>query len=111
MMPQIRLSTALQQPEWSDTSQLRRVREMLASRPPLVRAGDVQLLRSLLAEVAARRALVVQAGDCAEDTEDCTPVHVSRKAAVLDVLAGTLKMISHKPVIRVGRIGGQFGKP
>jgi 3-deoxy-7-phosphoheptulonate synthase len=111
MMSQIRLSMALQQPQWSDASQLRRVAEMLASRPPLVRAGDVQLLRSLLSDVAAGRSLVVQAGDCAEDTEDRTPVQVSRKAAVLDVLAGTLKMISHKPVLRAGRIGGQFGKP
>ena len=111
MMPQIRLSEALQQPEWSDTSQVRRVGEILASRPPLVRAGDVQILRSLLAEVAAGRSLVVQAGDCAEDTEDCTPTHVSRKAALLDVLAGKLRMITHKPVLRAGRIGGQFGKP
>lgn len=111
MIPQIRLGRALQQPDWSDTAQVRRVAEVLASRPPLVRAADVQKLRSLLAEVAAGRSLVIQAGDCAEDTEDCTLVHVSRKAAVLDVLAGTLRMISDKPVLRAGRIGGQFGKP
>lgn len=111
MMPQIRLSTALHQPQWSDAAQVRRVGKLLESRPPLVREADVQLLRSLLADVAAGRSLVIQAGDCAEDTEDCTPVKVTRKAAVLDVLAGTLKMISHKPVLRVGRIGGQFGKP
>jgi 3-deoxy-7-phosphoheptulonate synthase len=111
MMPQIVLGTALQQPQWSDTGQVRRVAEMLASRPPLVREADVRTLRSLLADVAAGRGLVVQAGDCAEDTEDCTPAKVARKAAVLDVLAGTLKMIAHQPVLRAGRIGGQFGKP
>lgn len=111
MMPRIRLSKALQQPEWSDASEVRRVGEMLASRPPLVRAGDVQILRSRLAEVAAGRSLVIQAGDCAEDTEDSTSMHVSRKSAVLDVLAGVLRMASNKPVLRVGRIGGQFGKP
>lgn len=111
MMPQIRLSTALQQPEWSDTAQVRRVGEMLASRPPLVRAADVQTLRSQLADVAAGRALVLQAGDCAEAADECTPTQVSRKAAMLDVLAGTLRMIAHKPVVRAGRIGGQFGKP
>jgi 3-deoxy-7-phosphoheptulonate synthase len=110
MMSQNRLTKALQQPEWSD-SQVQLVAEMLASRPPLVRAGDVQKLRALLAEVAAGQALVVQAGDCAEDTEDCTPTHVSRKSAVLDVLAGALKMISTKPIVRAARIGGQFGKP
>ena len=111
MMPQIRLSSALQQPDWSDTSQVRRVGEMLASRPPLVREADVRSLRALLAEVAAGRALVLQAGDCAENAEECSQVQVSRKTAMLDVLAGTLRMIAHKPVVRVGRIGGQFGKP
>ena len=111
MMAQIRLSRALQQPEWSDASQVRRVGEVLASRPPLVRPADVQQLRSLLADVAAGRSLVVQAGDCAEDTDDCTPVHVSRKTAVLDVLAGALRLAGNKPVLRAGRIGGQFGKP
>lgn len=110
-MPAIRLDAALQQPEWSDVSQVQRVKEVLASRPPLVRPADVRTLRALLAEVAAGNSLVVQAGDCAENPEECTPEHVSRKSAALDVLAGALKMITHKPVLRVGRIGGQFSKP
>jgi 3-deoxy-7-phosphoheptulonate synthase len=111
VMPDIRLRTALQQPEWSDVSQVQRVGEALASRPSLVRAGDVRTLRSLLADVAAGKSLVVQAGDCAENPEECTPEHISRKSAALDVLAGALKMIAHKPVLRAGRIGGQFAKP
>ncbi|MGI5159900.1 3-deoxy-7-phosphoheptulonate synthase [Microbispora sp. CA-102843] len=111
VMPAIRLSAALQQPEWSDVSQVQRVKEVLASRPSLVRPADVRALRALLAEVAAGNSLVVQAGDCAENPEECTPEHVSRKSAALDVLAGALKMITHKPVLRAGRIGGQFSKP
>ncbi|GAA0824042.1 3-deoxy-7-phosphoheptulonate synthase [Streptosporangium amethystogenes subsp. fukuiense] len=111
VMPDIRLSTALQQPEWSDVSQVQRVGEALASRPSLVRAEDVRGLRALLADVAAGGALVLQAGDCAEDPEECTREHVTRKCATLDVLAGALKMVTHKPVLRVGRIGGQFAKP
>jgi 3-deoxy-7-phosphoheptulonate synthase len=110
-MPDLRLSAALQQPEWSDGSQVQRMREVLASRPTLVRAEDVRTLRSLLSEVAAGRSLVVQAGDCAEDPEECTPEHVKRKSAVLDTLAGALTIITHKPVLRAGRIGGQFAKP
>ncbi len=110
-MPAIRLSAALQQPEWSDVSQVQRVKEVLASRPSLVRPADVRALRALLAEVAAGNSLVVQSGDCAENPEECTPEHVSRKSAALDVLAGALKMITHKPVLRAGRIGGQFSKP
>ena len=111
MMPQIQLSRALQQPEWSDAAQVRRVRELLASRPPLVRSADVQVLRSLLSEVAAGRYLVVQAGDCAEDTADRTPTRVRRKTVMLDALAGALRTTGDKPVLRAGRIGGQFGKP
>ncbi|WTZ22706.1 3-deoxy-7-phosphoheptulonate synthase [Microbispora sp. NBC_01389] len=111
VMPTIRLSAALQQPEWSDVSQVQRVKEVLASRPSLVRPADVRALRALLAEVAAGNSLVMQSGDCAENPEECTPEHVSRKSAALDVLAGALKMITHKPVLRAGRIGGQFSKP
>ncbi|MFI6638969.1 3-deoxy-7-phosphoheptulonate synthase [Streptomyces sp. NPDC050504] len=102
---------ALQQPEWNDPSQVQRVREILGSRPPLVRVDDVHALRSLLASVAAGEAHVVQAGDCAEDPEECTAEHVRRKSAVLDLLATTLKMVTGKPVLRVGRIAGQFAKP
>jgi 3-deoxy-7-phosphoheptulonate synthase len=109
--PELLLGGALQQPDWSDISQVQRVREALASRPTLVRPGDVHTLRMLLAEVAAGRSLVMQAGDCAEDPEECTPEHVRRKSAALHTLAGALTVIADKPVIRVGRIGGQFAKP
>ncbi|MDT0392971.1 MULTISPECIES: 3-deoxy-7-phosphoheptulonate synthase [Streptomyces] len=102
---------AQQQPEWGDAARVRQVAETLARRPALVDAEDVDTLRSLLARVASGQALVVQSGDCAEDPAECTPGYVARKTAVLDLLAGALKMITHKPVIRVGRIAGQFGKP
>jgi 3-deoxy-7-phosphoheptulonate synthase len=71
----------------------------------------VRTLRSRLAEVAAGHAQVVQAGDCAEDPAECTAGYVARKAGLLDVLAGTIKMITHRPVVRAGRIAGQFAKP
>ncbi|MEU9271320.1 3-deoxy-7-phosphoheptulonate synthase [Streptomyces sp. NPDC048251] len=102
---------ALQQPEWDDPSQVRRIRKVLAGRRPLVRAEDVRVLRTLLAQVARGEALVVQAGDCAENPGECDAEYVSRKSAVLDLLAATLKMTTHKPVVRVGRIAGQFAKP
>ncbi|MEU4878479.1 3-deoxy-7-phosphoheptulonate synthase [Streptomyces sp. NPDC021608] len=102
---------ALQQPDWDDPSQVRRIREVLAARPPLVKADDVRTLRTLLARVARGEALVVQAGDCAENPAECDAEHVSRKSAVLDLLASTLTTATHKPVVRVGRIAGQFAKP
>ncbi|MFF1379131.1 3-deoxy-7-phosphoheptulonate synthase [Streptomyces sp. NPDC058308] len=102
---------ALQQPPWEDAAQVLRIRQDLAGRPALVRAADVRTLRARLARVAAGEAHVLQAGDCAEDPDECTPSHVARKAALLDLLAGTLKLTTHKPVLRVGRMAGQFAKP
>ncbi len=102
---------ALQQPGWMDQEHVGRVRKELAIMPPLVRGEDVHTLRRLLAHVAAGQLHVVQSGDCAEDPAECTSGYVARKAALLDVLAGVVKMITHKPVLRVGRIAGQFSKP
>ncbi|MGW0736646.1 3-deoxy-7-phosphoheptulonate synthase [Streptomyces sp. NPDC002851] len=107
----IRLETALQQPEWDDYEQTGLVRKELSLRAPLVQAADVRALRAQLARVALGEAHVVQAGDCAENPDDSTPEHVHRKAAVLDLLAGSLKLVTRKPVVRIGRIAGQFGKP
>ncbi|MEU1328648.1 3-deoxy-7-phosphoheptulonate synthase [Streptomyces sp. NPDC005865] len=108
---EIRIRGALQQPDWSDISQLNRVAEALAARPPLVQGDDLATLRTLLGKVAAGEAMVLQSGDCAEDPQECTPRQVARKAALLDLLAGSLGLITGKPVLRVGRIAGQFAKP
>ncbi|AYN38347.1 phospho-2-dehydro-3-deoxyheptonate aldolase [Streptomyces dangxiongensis] len=102
---------AQQQPEWDDPSQTRRIREILAGRPPLVEVADVRALRALLAQVARGEAHVVQAGDCAEDPGECGAEYVGRKSAVLDLLAEALRTVTDKPVVRVGRIAGQFAKP
>ncbi|MGK5638852.1 3-deoxy-7-phosphoheptulonate synthase [Streptomyces sp. URMC 126] len=105
------LETALQQPRWDDPDQVRRVRETLAGRPGLVTEAGVRALHAHLARVAAGEAEVVQAGDCAEDPDECTAAHVARKTAVLDLLAGSMKLAGGRPVLRVGRIAGQFAKP
>lgn len=100
-----------QQPPWADAEQVRSVRAELAARPGLVRAEDVAALRSLLAMVATGHATVVQAGDCAESFAECTAGYLARKAGLVEILAGVLKMNTHKPVVRAGRIAGQFAKP
>ncbi|MFG2877647.1 3-deoxy-7-phosphoheptulonate synthase [Streptomyces sp. NPDC048337] len=102
---------ARQQPAWADRQLLGRVRRQLAASPPLVRVEDTDTLRRLLARVAAGEFHVVQAGDCAEDPAECTPGYVTRKAGVLGALAGVIQTASSKPVLRVGRIAGQFAKP
>ncbi|MEU9119850.1 3-deoxy-7-phosphoheptulonate synthase [Streptomyces sp. NPDC048506] len=107
----IRRKPALQQPVWENHEQVERVRRELAARPPLVGEDQVRALRAALAEVALGRAQLVQAGDCAEDPEESTARDVQRKAALLDLLAGTMKMTAQRPVVRVGRLAGQFAKP
>jgi 3-deoxy-7-phosphoheptulonate synthase len=107
----VRRKPAPQQPQWDDSAHIQRVREKLAALPALVSAEDTFLLRRLLGRVAAGEANVVQAGDCAEDPAECAVGYIARKAGLLDVLAGTLKMITHKPVVRAARIAGQYAKP
>ncbi|MDO0925217.1 3-deoxy-7-phosphoheptulonate synthase [Streptomyces sp. TG1A-8] len=107
----VRSKPALQQPDWADDERMLDVRKELTERPPLVNAVDVRRLRSLLAEVAAGTSQVVQTGDCAEDPVECSAGYVARKSGLLDVLAGIVKMATHQPVVRVGRMAGQFAKP
>lgn len=111
MLVDIPMAVARQQPEWGDAARLAAVRAELAARAGLVDATAVLRLRSWLGVVAAGEAHVVQAGDCAESFAECTEDYVVRKAGLVDVLAGVLKMITRTPVVRVGRIAGQFAKP
>ncbi|MEU5396935.1 3-deoxy-7-phosphoheptulonate synthase [Streptomyces tibetensis] len=107
----LRASLARQQPQWGDPAQVAQVREVLAALPPLVEAASLSRLRALLADVADGKAQVVQAGDCAEDPAECTAGDVERKVGLLGVLAGVMSAITHQPVVRVGRIAGQYAKP
>ncbi|MFK0288014.1 3-deoxy-7-phosphoheptulonate synthase [Streptomyces sp. NPDC090499] len=107
----VQRSKALQQPEWPDLAVVSRVRQALAGRPALVRPEDLTALRHLLAEVAQGRAQIVQAGDCAEDPAQCTAHHVRRKSSLIDALARAMAEGTGQPVVRVGRLGGQFAKP
>jgi 3-deoxy-7-phosphoheptulonate synthase len=107
----ISTSAAQQQPSWPDADHVASVRADLSRKPALVSPDAVARLRKRLALVAKGDAHVVQAGDCAESFTECTADYVMRKAGLVDVLAGLLKMITRRPVVRVGRIAGQFAKP
>ncbi|MFF0428451.1 3-deoxy-7-phosphoheptulonate synthase [Streptomyces sp. NPDC004520] len=105
------LVAAEQQPVWADSGRAAAVRAELAARPGLVGWEEVQMLRMLMAEAAAGTYQVIQAGDCAEDPAECSPRAVNRKIGLIDALAGVMKINTGKPVIRIGRIAGQFAKP
>lgn len=99
------------QPQWSDHPQYELARRRLATAPALVSAAEVAELRTVLAGVAAGRAVLLQAGDCVESLSECTTKHVTAKLAVLDTLAERMAARAGAPAVRVGRIGGQFAKP
>jgi len=103
--------TARQQPAWASNPILPDVRRALSEKPPLVGWGEVRTLRALLADVAEGRFQVIQAGDCAEDPADCAATPVSLKIGLLDAIAEMMWRNTNKPLIRVGRIAGQFAKP
>ncbi|MEY9847308.1 3-deoxy-7-phosphoheptulonate synthase [Streptacidiphilus sp. BW17] len=104
-------ATARQQPDWHDPLRAAAVRAELAHLPGLVAWEEVQVLRMLLAQAAEGNYQVIQAGDCAEDPAECESGQVARKVGLLDALAGVMKVNTGKPVIRIGRIAGQFAKP
>ncbi|MGW7572065.1 3-deoxy-7-phosphoheptulonate synthase [Streptomyces tendae] len=102
---------ARQQPDWGDREHIERVRKKLRAAPPLVTLEDTTALRGHLVAASAGELQIAQSGDCAEDWDDHSPDDLARKAGLLDVLAGTMAMTAHRPVLRVGRLAGQFAKP
>jgi 3-deoxy-7-phosphoheptulonate synthase len=106
-----RAYAALQQPEWPDPEQAEAARARLAAMPPLVFAGEARQLRASLAEVAAGRAFLLQAGDCAESFHDVSAVAIREKLRILLQMAVVLTYGATLPVVKVGRIAGQFVKP
>jgi 3-deoxy-7-phosphoheptulonate synthase len=102
---------AAQQPEWDDPEIRDEICARLSNRPALVTIDELTALRAELAGVAAGRGLVLQAGDCAESFEECTPRHAERKATALTALADVLSQATGLPSSRIGRIAGQFAKP
>nr|WP_155981500.1 3-deoxy-7-phosphoheptulonate synthase [Nocardia sp. BMG111209] len=102
---------AAQQPEWDAPDQVANVRTVLATAGALIEFEQLVALRRALAAVSAGSALVLQAGDCAEDPNECTRPHIAAKAGLVHLLADVLAAEAGLPVLRVGRIAGQFTKP
>ena len=102
---------ALHQPEWPSEERAEAARAKLAGVPPLVFAGEARQLRGALAEVAAGRAFLLQAGDCAESFNDVSAIHIREKLKILLQMAAVLTYGATLPVVKVGRIAGQYAKP
>lgn len=102
---------AAQQPRWPDPGAVERAVKVLSGLPPLVFAGEARRLRAALAEVAAGRAFLLQAGDCAESFLEFSADGIRDKLKVVLQMAVVLTYGAGVPVVKVGRIAGQFAKP
>ncbi|OMH33946.1 class II 3-deoxy-7-phosphoheptulonate synthase [Motiliproteus sp. MSK22-1] len=101
----------LQQPNYPDQAVVDSVEATLARRPPLVFAGEVRSLREQLAEATEGRAFLLQGGDCAESFAEFHPDKIRDTFKVLLQMAVVLTFAGSCPVIKVGRMAGQFAKP
>jgi len=102
---------AAQQPEWPDPDQVRAALTELEAVPPLVFAGECDQLRERLGAVARGEAFLLQGGDCAETLSVVTADNVRNKLKTLLQMAVVLTYAASVPVVKVGRIAGQYGKP
>jgi 3-deoxy-7-phosphoheptulonate synthase len=102
---------ALQQPAWPDDNALKEAITELERVPPLVFAGEARSLKSALATVGRGEAFLLQAGDCAESFNDFSADAIRDKLKVILQMAVVLTYASGLPVVKVGRIAGQFAKP
>jgi 3-deoxy-7-phosphoheptulonate synthase len=102
---------AAQQPEWPDPAQLRDVEGDLSEQPPLVFAGECDQLKNRLAAVARGEAFVLQGGDCAETLSGASADAVRTRLETLLQMAVVLTYAASVPVVKIGRMAGQFAKP
>ena len=100
-----------QQPEWPDTQELSAVVSELRSYPPLVFAGEADQLKDRIAAVAKGEAFLLTGGDCAETFAGNTADAIRAKLKTLLQMAVVLTYAASLPVVKVGRIAGQYSKP
>jgi 3-deoxy-7-phosphoheptulonate synthase len=102
---------AEQQPDWPDTTAVAAATDHLRTLPPLVFAGECDRLRTILGEVAQGRAFVLQGGDCAETFDAVGADAIRAKLKTVLQMAIVLTYAASMPVVKVGRIAGQYAKP
>src|SRR5690242_14985922 len=102
---------AAQQVSYGDPAALERVLAEMSRLPPLVTSWEIEALRSSLARAARGDAFVLQGGDCAESFDDCRSEPIAAKLKILLQMSLVLVHGARKPVVRIGRIAGQYAKP
>ncbi len=102
---------AKHQPSYADSVRLERILSEITTYPPLVFSGEVDALKAKLAKTARGDFFLLQGGDCAERFEDCQSAPIMRKLKIMLQMSVILSYGARKPVLRVGRIAGQYAKP
>ena len=102
---------ALHQPVYKNKDRLSKVLKKLKSFPPLVFAGEVRDLKKELAKCVGGQGFLLQAGDCAESFSEFHPNNIRDFFKIILQMSLVLTVSSNLPVIKVGRIAGQFSKP
>ena len=102
---------AAQQPSYPDKAALDRAVADLSRLPPIVTSWEVDALRDLIARAQRGEAFVLQGGDCAETFDECTSDNVVAKLKILLQMSLVMLYGLKKPVVRVGRMAGQYAKP
>lgn len=102
---------ARQQPDYPDAGALADAAREFAARPALVGPAEIDRLRSALAEAQAGRALLLQGGDCAETFDGFSPAALAEDLRLIEAMARRIGDAAGLPVVRIGRIAGQFAKP
>ena len=98
-------------PEYPDNSELEKTESQLKTYPPLVFAGEARDLKRHLAKVSEGKAFLLQGGDCAESFDDFNADYIRDTFKVLLQMSVTLTAAGNCPVVKVGRMAGQFAKP
>ncbi|MDD6055566.1 MAG: 3-deoxy-7-phosphoheptulonate synthase class II [Helicobacter sp.] len=106
-----REKVALQQPIYKDLAELEAVEATLRKYPPLVFAGEARSLKAHLAKVSKGEAFLLQGGDCAESFSDFNAIRIRDLFKVILQMAVVLTYAGACPIVKVGRLAGQFAKP
>lgn len=100
-----------QQPQWDDSAEVNLVSQTLSALPPLVFAGEVDQLRDRLAAAARGEAFLLQGGDCAETFAGANADQIRNRVKTVLQMAVVLTYAAQMPVVKMGRMAGQFAKP
>ena len=100
-----------QQPQWHDAARVSEVSAQISTLPPLVFAGEVDNLRDRLARAASGQAFLLQGGDCAETFAGATADQIRNRIKTVLQMAVVLTYGASMPVVKMGRMAGQFAKP